>query len=529
MDQTSSHEKDGLKRASTHLESAQSLLNVHSLNPMISRRKFIQTTAAASLSATLNTACSSGQAAKPNILYLFSDQWRHTDHGYAGNSEVITPHIDRLASQSINFTHAVSGIPVCCPHRASLITGKYPLSHGLYLNDLSLAPEHRSIAHCLNDAGYQTGWIGKWHIDGQGRHDFTPPERRQGFQYWRTLECIHDYNNSHYYGDTPERKMWQGYDAIEQTKDAKSYLQNHAQDTADSPFALFLSWGPPHAPYHTAPEKYKKLYADKSITLRKNVPEEDREIATKDYKGYYAHMTALDDCVGELMKTLDETGLAENTIVVYTSDHGDMLHSRGAMKKQQPWDESLRVPFLLRWPAKLKNQPSEISMPLDTPDIMPTLLGLTKTSIPADVEGADRSSVVLGTENPDTDHAALITCPSPFGQWTRERGGREYRGVRTTRYTYCRDLNGPWLLYDNEADPFQLDNLVNQSAHAGIQKQLDDRLNALLEKTRDEFLPGPELIARSGYVVKPTNETVDYNIPFNPANITKSPIDISHG
>lgn len=493
---------------------------------MINRRTFIKTTAVASIAATLPTACSKAdaQSIKPNILYIFSDQWRASDHGYAGNTDVITPHIDRLAGQSVNFTHAVSGIPVCCPHRATLITGKYPLTHGLYLNDLSLATDHRSIAHCLNDAGYETGWIGKWHIDGQGRENFTPPERRQGFQYWKTLECTHNYNKSPYYGDSPEKKYWKGYDAIAQTKDAQAYLEKHAQSRSDSPLGLFLSWGPPHAPYQTAPEKYHQLYADKKITLRENVPANEREAAIETYKGYYAHMTALDDCLGDLMKTLEETGMAENTIVVYTSDHGDMLHSRGAMKKQQPWDESLRVPFLLRWPEKLKNQAKDISMPIDTPDIMPTLLGLAGLPIPEEVQGLDRADVILGTREPDSDHAALIQCPVPFGQWSRDKGGREYRGVRTTRHTYCRDLDGPWLLYDNETDPFQLDNLVNKPSHADLQRELDDRLNKLLEQTRDKFLSGPELIARSGYVVNPKNETVDYNIPFNPANITKSPL-----
>lgn len=458
---------------------------------------------------------------KPNILYIFSDQWRFCDHGYAGNEEVITPHIDRMASQSVNFTHAVSGIPVCCPHRASLITGKYPLTHGLYLNDLSLSTDHRSVAHCLNDEGYETGWIGKWHIDGQGRESFTPPERRQGFKYWRTLECTHNYNHSPYYGDTPEMKYWKGYDVIAQTEDAQRYIEQRATAQDGAPFALFLSWGPPHAPYHTAPEIYKKLYANKELTLRPNVPEEEREEALNDYRGYYAHMTAIDDCFGQLMKTLDKTGLAENTIVVYTSDHGDMMHSRGAMKKQQPWDESLRVPFLVRWPAQLNNASRQISMPLDTPDIMPTLLGLVGAQIPSEVEGRDRSAVILGKEQPDADHAALITCPSPFGQWNRGKGGKEYRGVRTTRYTYCRDLKGPWLLYDNEVDPYQMNNLVGDPGYAEVQARLEARLNELLLKTRDAFLPGPELIKRSGYVVD-KGGTVDYKLPFNPANITKN-------
>lgn len=490
---------------------------------MHTRRRFIKTAAAASVAAAV-TKSRSAESRKPNIVYVFSDQWRASDHGYAGNSDVITPNLDRLAAQSVNFTHAVSGIPVCCPHRASLITGKYPLTHGLYLNDLSLSPGHRSVAHCLNDVGYTTGWIGKWHIDGQGRSEFTPPERRQGFQYWRTLECTHNYNKSPYYGDSPEKKHWQGYDAIAQTEDAQTYIQSHAQSDSDQPFALFLSWGPPHAPYLTAPEKYRKMYADKDITLRRNVPDEHREAALRDYRGYYAHMTALDDCMGDLLKTLDETGLADNTIVVYTSDHGDMLHTRGAMKKQQPWDESLRVPFLVRWPDKLNNQPREISMPIDTPDIMPTLLGLTGTEIPAAVEGIDRSKVILGSEAANDDHAALMTCPAPFGQWSRDKGGREYRGVRTTRYTYCRDLDGPWLLYDNDTDPFQMNNLVGQDAHAALQNKLDGRLNDLLKKTGDEFLSGPELIRRSGYVVDAKSGTVDYHIPFNPANYTKSPL-----
>ncbi|MCG8606481.1 sulfatase-like hydrolase/transferase, partial [bacterium] len=94
----------------------------------------------------MTTACSPKAEAKPNLLYIFSDQWRACDHGYTGNPDVITPNIDQLAAESVNFTHAVSGISVCCPHRATLITGKYPLTHGLFLNDLSLAPDHRTIA-----------------------------------------------------------------------------------------------------------------------------------------------------------------------------------------------------------------------------------------------------------------------------------------------------------------------------------------------------------------------------------------------
>ncbi|MFT4688974.1 MAG: arylsulfatase A-like enzyme [Limisphaerales bacterium] len=491
------------------------------------RRKFLHVAGATAVAAGMTSELQAKTTPKrPNILYLFSDQWRASDHGYAGNREVHTPNLDKLAGESLNFTHAVSGIPVCCPHRASLLTGQRPLSHGLYLNDLALTTEHRSVAHCLNDAGYSTGYIGKWHIDGRGRSAFTPEDRRQGFQFWRGLECTHNYKKSFYYGETPERIPWEGYEPFPQTRMAQEYLEDRAKEQDADPFAMFVSWGPPHAPYQTAPEKHRKMYAGLTLTLRDNVPAEQAVQAEKDYLGYYAHMTALDECVGDLMKTLEATGLAENTIVVYTSDHGDMLHSHGFMKKQQPWDESLRVPFLVRWPAGMGRKKRETAARIDTPDIMPTLLGLCGEGerIPDAVEGRDLSGVIRGSERPDLDYAPIMTCPAPFGQWSRARGGREYRGVRTCRWTYCKDLKGPWLLYDNEADPFQKRNLAGVSAHAKKQRELEDLLRSRLQETGDEFLPGDEYIRRSGYVISERSGTVDYHKPFDERNYTKSPL-----
>ena len=144
-------------------------------------------------------------AKQPNILVLLTDQWRFDAFGYAGNKDVKTPNIDRLEKESINFTHAISGVPVCCPMRASLLTGQRPLTHGVFMNDVSLNPDANSIAKVLKRAGYNTGYIGKWHIDGRGRSSFIPRRRRQGFEYWKVLECPHNYNNSFYYADGPEK------------------------------------------------------------------------------------------------------------------------------------------------------------------------------------------------------------------------------------------------------------------------------------------------------------------------------------
>lgn len=442
---------------------------------------------------------------RPNVVFLLADQWRAQDVGYAGNADVITPNIDRLACESVNMTTAVSTCPVCCPYRGCLMTGQYPLRHGVFMNDVPLGDKAVSIAQAFNAGGYDTGYIGKWHLDGRGRSSFTPPERRQGFEFWRALECTHNYNNSVYYADDDVKRVWDGYDAIAQTREAEGYIRRHAEG---KPFLLFLSWGPPHAPYHTAPSKYKAMYEGKDIALRGNVPDELSEQAKKDIAGYYAHISALDDCVGWVRQTLAECGLTEDTIVVFTSDHGDMLYSQGATKKQQPWDESILVPFLIHWPAGLGRDGKRIDMPIGTPDIMPTLLGLCGLDVPSTVEGRDYSRVVSGGAKVDNE-GELIMCPQPFGQWSRRIGGREYRGVRTRRYTYARDLHGPWLLYDNTEDPYQLRNLVNKPEYAKVQAEMEAMLGQKLAASGDEFLPGADYIRRWGYTVDAT-ETVPY-------------------
>ncbi|HPA20343.1 MAG TPA: sulfatase [Verrucomicrobiae bacterium] len=481
------------------------------------RRDFLKTGFGAASAGIISAGTSArgagigGGMGEPNLVYVFSDQWRWCDHGYEGNREVATPRIDGLARESVNFRNAVSCMPVCSPHRASLITGQYPLTHGLFINDLSLNDRAVSFAQALDKGGYETGYVGKWHIDGRGRTKFTPPERRKGFKFWRAMECTHAYNKSEYFGDDPEqKKVWPGYDAYAQTDEAVGFLRARAADKKK--FALFLSWGPPHDPYRTGPPEILARYDARSLTLRPNVPEALRAEAQKTYAGYYTHIEALDQCVGRLLDALRDTGLGQNTIFIYTSDHGDMLHSQGLLKKQKPWDESLRVPLLVRCPAPMAVAPRDIQTPINTPDIMPTVLSLCGVPVPSTAEGEDFSPLLVGRKE-GSDSAALIMCPSPFGEWTRAKGGKEYRGVRTVRYTYVRDLEGPWLLYDNAEDPFQQRNLVADPAFAKIRADLEERLRARLAQTGDEFLPGPELIRRCGYKVD-ANDTVPSTPPY---------------
>lgn len=467
---------------------------------VMNRRQFLAKTGAAALLPLLSCTAT---AKKPNIVFVFADQWRAQDTGYGGNKIVRTPHLDDLAAKSINFTQAVSGCPVCSPYRASLLTGQFPVSHGIFYNDKPLNANITSMGKLFARAGYDTAYIGKWHLNGhrpgetyrESRNRPVPAGRRQGFEFWRVRECTHAYMNSFYFDEHDEKKVWQGYDAIAQTQAAAEYMQQHPQD---NPFLMVLSWGPPHAPYHTAPHRYQELFSPSDIEIRKNVPLEWHDKARNSIAGYYSHIAALDECMGNLLTTLDETGLAENTILVFTSDHGDLLYSHGQIKKQQPWEESVRVPFLLRYPALHNSLGKTLDVPLNTPDILPTLLSLAGIDIPDSVQGDDLSGYIKGTLT-ESKEFALLSCPVPFHQWNYHRGGREYRGLRNKSFTYVRDLNGPWLLFDNQNDPYQLNNLVDHSQYSQLVEELDAKLDARLAAIGDEFLPGPVYMDRWNY------------------------------
>ena len=269
-----------------------------------------------------------------------------------------------------------------------------------------------------------------------------------------------------------------------------------------------LSWGPPHNPYETAPVEYRQRYQAEDIVLRPNVPPDCAAEARAWLAGYYAHCTALDDCVGALLDTLEETGLAQNTIFVFTSDHGDMLGSQGTERKQKPWEESIRVPFLLRCTGVSARATDAL---INSPDLMPTLLGLCDIPVPASVEGLDFSSHIRKGAPDPADGAALLACYHPFGEWSRQGGGREFRGLRTRRHTYTRTLEGPWQLFDNQEDPWQQRNLVDDPASRALRNQLDERLDAMLEQRGDEFLHGDEYIRQWGYTVDESG-TVPYSL-----------------
>jgi arylsulfatase A-like enzyme len=426
----------------------------------------------------------------PNIVFVFADQMRAEATGYAGNRGVFTPNLDRLAESGVAFSNCIAGAPVCTPWRACFLTGQYPLTHGLFLNDLRLPTDRPTLGTVLKEAGYATGYIGKWHLDGNARAGFTPPgPRRQGFDFWAVGNCTHDYNHSLYYRDTPDRRYWEGYDAIAQTDLAIDFIRDHAG--REAPFALVLSWGPPHNPYDTAPERFRALYPPERVPVRPNCPHPNRE----ELRGYYAHVSALDEQVGRLLGALEASGALADTLFVFTSDHGDMLGSQGEQRKQRPWAEAIDVPLLIRAPNQ-RAAGARVDTLVNVWDLMPTLLALAGVPCPSTVQGRELSAAVTGAPFAEPD-ATLAACIAPFAEYR----GEEWRAARTKRHTYVRTLSGPWLLYDNAADPYQMENRVNRPESAELQGEMETRLQRLLAEFGDEFRPAREYIEQWGYAV----------------------------
>ncbi|MDQ7947198.1 MAG: sulfatase [Pedobacter sp.] len=455
----------------------------------------------------------------PNVVYVLVDEWRAQATGYAGDPNAKTPNLDAMARESVNFSNAVSVLPVCTPHRAALLTGRYPQHTGMFLNDAALPESELTMAEIYRKAGYQTAYIGKWHLDGHGRQSYIPKQRRQGFDYWKVLECTHNYNKSKYFANEDTvAKIWPGYDAYAQTADASAYIQQKA--AKKQPFILVLAIGAPHFPHDTAPENMKRKFNAATLQLRKNVPPEMEAEARKEAVGYYAHCAAIDSCIGLLKQAIQKAGITQNTIFVFTSDHGEMLgsHNIHPEAKQRPWDESIKVPFLLHYPAFGANSKKKISVPINTPDILPTLLAICGIQKPATIEGEDLSGLVTGKLKL-SDRAALIMNISPFSE---NFMGKEFRGVRTSRYTYVKSLDGPWLLFDNDEDPYQLNNLVNLPKYKALQDNLEAKLQQQLVALKDTFEPKDYYLKKWGFKVRPKNGEIPYGPGPYPGQYPKS-------
>ncbi len=430
-----------------------------------------------------------------NLLFVFADQLRGMDLGCAGNKEIRTPNFDALAADGLRLTNAIANFPVCGPSRACMLTGQLPTSIGVPANDLPLLEGTPTLGTIAQANNCQTAYIGKWHLDGVPRDKFTPPgPRRFGFEHWAAFNCSHDYFRPCFYRDAPELQIGEGYEPEFQTELAIDFLQKR---DPDKPFCLTLSWGPPHDPYWMVPEHFKDGIDANAITLRPNVRDNPNNPLMKNadcrqaHASYRAAIQALDVQFGRLIRALNELGLADETCIVFTSDHGDMLWSHGWMKKQSPYAESLSIPFIIRAPGIIASQ-TTCSMTFGTPDILPTLCGLMDWQAPHTFYGEDLSTEIISGSTRQRD---LLIANYVSSDEAQVQGMPEWRGIHNERYTYVETVPGQaWLLFDNHTDPYQMQNLLEEPEKHDLQQDYRRRLHLALEEARDTFASGSPLL-----------------------------------
>lgn len=427
-------------------------------------------------------------ARQPNLLYVFADQLGYQHCGFAGNPLARTPHLDQFAATGCQCREMVANQPVCSAYRATLMTGLYTTSHGLVINELRLRTDHTCLGHLLTNAGYQTGYIGKWHLYAnelghhfEPRNSFVPrgPDRLGFDGYWAAYNFHHLNYGTYYHTESPE-KIYYGEGVYEPEAQTDLALDFLAQQKGDDPFALVLSWGPPHDPWgdDNVPAEWREPFADVLVEHPPNYsPEDDpygdawaklklgeREKLPLWRRNYYAMVSNLDHNFGRLLSALDQQGLADNTIVIFTSDHGEMFGAHGRRAKNIFYEEALHVPLLLRWPGRIEQGSTSNSL-LSTIDLLPTLCGLLDLDPPDAAEGVDRSGLLTGAGGPEPD-AVLLQGTGAVAAWD---DGFEWRGIRDARYTYARyRVDGTELLFDRVEDPWQLQNLALEGMASGL-------------------------------------------------------------
>ena len=435
---------------------------------MINRRGF--------LSSLVTSSLQPAPARRPNVLFIVADEWRGQALPSAGDTDLIAPNLARLAREGVDFRRAYTSYPVCCPSRAAMLTGKFPHAAGVPRNHMLLPLKEQTLSAQLKRSGYRTGYIGKWHLDGRENLGFVPAERRRGFDYWAAHNLSHQHYGSVYFRDTPEPIHVEGFQPDHETDLAIEFIRHKT----NQPFFLYLSWVAPHPPL-TPPTRHA-IYDAGKIRLRPNVPESSAAEARKNTAGYYALCTAVDENLGRLLSELDTLGLTEDTIVVFTSDHGWTLGSHGLDEINQPFEETSRIPLLIRFPRRIKRRGQQDAL-ISNVDYAPTLLSLCGIQPLAGMQGVDFSKWLTGHRRAPR---SSIYAEGDLGS------AAEWRMVVQDAYKLVVDYTlSPTHFYHLGEDPYELHNLATVPASDRNRDRMLEILRRWMSLTSDRILYTP--------------------------------------
>ena len=429
---------------------------------------------------------------QPNIVFVFSDQQRWDTLGCYGQPLEITPNLDQMAAEGVRFEHAYTCQPVCGPARACIQSGLYATQTGCWRNNIALPLTQRTIAHHLSDAGYEVGYIGKWHLASSGgggyeevnyRTQPVPPERRGGYSdFWIASDVLeftsHAYDG-HMFDADGNKVEFDGYRVDSQTDMVLDYLSTR---DGQRPFFLFVSYIEPHHQNDhgrfEGPHGSKQKYADfvtpgDLAPLPGDWPEE--------FPDYLGQCDSLDHNLGRIRQRLADLGLTEDTVLIYTSDHGCHFRTRNAEYKRSCHDGCIRIPMIAYGPGFTGGR--VISEMASLIDMAPTILTAGGIEAPEAMRGRALQRVVDGAPADWPQEAFLQISESQCG-----------RAVRTDRWTYSITA-GPSradsaeyhedFLYDNEADPHQHTNLIADPAYGDVRGELQARLLRRMEQAAE--------------------------------------------
>lgn len=429
---------------------------------------------------------------RPNVIVFFTDQQRWDTTGAHGNPLGLTPNFDRMAKRGTHMFNSFTCQPVCGPARSCLQTGLYATQSGCYRNNIPLPPDSKTLAHYFREHGYTTGYIGKWHL---AESDPVPETGRGGYEYWlasNVLEYSSDAYDTVLYDNDMEPVSLPGYRVDAMTDAAIRYVA----DKRNEPFFLFISYLEPHHQNHLdnypAPDGYE------SGLIGKWLPPDLAELggsSARHAPGYFGMVKKLDESLGRLLDALKSLKLADDTIVLFSSDHGCHFKTRNAEYKRSCHDSSIRVPTALIGPGfSGGGQIDELVSLIDLP---PTLLDAAGIPVPGHMMG--RSIVPLSRKQP------VEWSKEVFVQISEDKLAR---AIRTDRWKYSVVAAGVsgWhesrsdtfeeeFLYDLHADPYELNNLIGVPYYQAVTEELRERMLARMAEAGEAvpaIVPAPE-------------------------------------
>ncbi len=491
----------------------------------MNRRNFVANGVAAT---AIAPALFADKARRPNVVFILADQWRKHSLGFMQEDRVLTPNLDALAANGAVYRNALSTVPVCGPNRACLFSGKYSMHTGLLSNDCMLLPEHQTIGEISQAAGYQTAYIGKWHLGDNAKtakgtaRGYVAPEYRHGFDLWYKSE-----------GHQPFRQPWFVGGDKDRTYPGGDWEPDFLADTASAfvkdrekgrPFALVMSFAPPHTGGgkgfedrfnpgkvdkreatvetllgygYAAPAKYEQPYTEGGACHRRPVRANSEPLPgfeeSKCVQGYFGAITSIDEAIGRFVQTLKTEGELENTILVFTADHGEMMGSHGRMTKGVWFQESVGIPMVIHYPAAIK--PAGHANVFNSIDLLPTLLGLAGLPKPGTLDGTDFSRQLRGEPMELPPHAFGAYYRGGAPGYETDKGWRHFRTVYTDRYTYllahgnnAQQVGAPEVLYDRETDPYERKPFKRGEGRDATMDQLKAALAGHLKQIGDPFM-----------------------------------------